>query len=106
MSPVHEEPIALSTVRGDCAAAGVGGLYLWKNTRTTPLAETTDSGAGRRSRFLLTALDREFTTLVNQVLPSVVSIEAIPADDVDPRLQMLRFSLAETSRAPARVDRA
>ena len=72
------------------AAAAVGGLYLWKNARSKPLAETTDSAASG-SRSLLTALDREFTTLVNQVLPSVVSIEAIPADTVDPRLQMLRL---------------
>ena len=40
---------------------------------------------------LLAALDREFTALVNRVLPSVVSIEAIPVDTVDPRIQMLRF---------------
>jgi serine protease Do len=72
------------------AAAAVGGLYLWKNARSKPVAETTDSAAPS-SRSLLTALDREFTTLVNQVLPSVVSIEAIPADTVDPRLQMLRL---------------
>ena len=72
------------------AAAAVGGLYLWKNARSKPLADTTDSAAPG-SRSLLTALDREFTTLVNQVLPSVVSIEAIPADTADPRLQMLRL---------------
>ena len=72
------------------AAAAVGGLYLWKNTRSKPVAETTGSTAPS-NRSLLTALDREFTTLVNQVLPSVVSIEAIPADTADPRLQMLRL---------------
>jgi serine protease Do len=71
------------------AAAVVGGLYLWKSTRSTPAAETT--GIDRNDRFLLAELDREFTTLVNQVLPSVVSIEATPADVMDPRLQMLRF---------------
>jgi serine protease Do len=72
------------------AAAAVGGLYLWKNTRSRPVTETTGS-TGPSNRSLLTALDREFTTLVNQVLPSVVSIEAIPADTADPRLQMLRL---------------
>ena len=72
------------------AAAAVGGLYLWKNTRSKPVAETTVPIAPS-NRSLLTALDREFTTLVNQVLPSVVSIEAIPVDTVDPRLQMLRL---------------
>jgi serine protease Do len=72
------------------AAAAVGGLYLWKNARSKPVDETTISIAPS-NRSLLTALDREFTALVNQVLPSVVSIEAIPADAVDPRLQMLRL---------------
>ena len=72
------------------AAVAVGGLYLWKNARSKPLADTMDSAAPG-SRSLLTALDREFTTLVNQVLPSVVSIEAVPADTADPRLQMLRL---------------
>jgi S1-C subfamily serine protease len=72
------------------AAAAVGGLYLWKNPRPAP-AEATGSGAGGTNRYLLAELDREFTTLINQVLPSVVSIEATPADVMDPRLQMLRF---------------
>ena len=72
------------------AAAAVGGLYLWKNARSKPVDETTVSIAPS-NRSLLIALDREFTTLVDQVLPSVVSIEAIPADTVDPRLQMLRL---------------
>jgi serine protease Do len=72
------------------AAAAVGGLYLWKKPRPAP-AEATGSGAGGTNRYLLAELDREFTTLINQVLPSVVSIEATPADVMDPRLQMLRF---------------
>ncbi|HEY5707052.1 MAG TPA: trypsin-like peptidase domain-containing protein [Terrimicrobiaceae bacterium] len=69
------------------AAAAVGLLYLWRNSE--PAVET--SSLSQSNRSLLTALDREFTTLVNQVLPSVVSIEAIPADAIDPRLQMLRW---------------
>ena len=50
------------------AGAAVGGLYLWKNARSKPLAETTDFAASS-SRSIMNALDREFTTLVNQVLP-------------------------------------
>jgi len=73
------------------AAAAVGGLYLWKNARPKPTVEATGPEAAPIHRSLLTALDREFTALVNQVLPSVVSIEAIPVDTVDPRLQMLRL---------------
>jgi serine protease Do len=73
------------------AAAVVGGLYLWKNSRPGPAPATSGPGNDTTSRVLLAELDREFTTLVNQVLPSVVSIEAIPADEIDPRLQMLRF---------------
>jgi serine protease Do len=72
------------------AAAVVGGLYLWKNPRSKP-APTKGPEIGAIDRPLLASLDREFTTLVNQVLPSVVSIEAIPPDDMDPRIQMLRF---------------
>ncbi len=38
----------------------------------------------------LEAVDREFTDLVSHVLPSVVSITAIPADTTNPRIQYLR----------------
>jgi S1-C subfamily serine protease len=73
------------------AAAVVSTLYFWKNSRSKPTSKIDTSESTGRDRHLLATLDREFTTLVNQVLPSVVSIEAIPADDADPRIQMLRF---------------
>ena len=73
------------------AASAVGALYFWKSARAKPAAETNGLRAGPTNRPLLASLDREFTTLVGQVLPSVVSIEAIPANDMDPRLQMLRY---------------
>jgi len=38
----------------------------------------------------LAALDAEFTSLVARTLPSVVSIDAIPADTNDPRLRIMR----------------
>lgn len=41
----------------------------------------------------LASRDQEFTSLVASVLPSVVSIDAIPADAVDPRVRMLKFML-------------
>ncbi len=71
------------------AAAVVAGVYVWKQTR--PLEPGEIAALARAHGSLLAALDREFTSLVNRVLPSVVSIEAIPADTVDPRIQMLRF---------------
>ena len=73
------------------AAIAVGGLYFWKSARAKPEVETNGLRAGTMNRPLLASLDREFTTLVDQVLPSVVSIEAIPANNMDPRLQMLRL---------------
>jgi len=73
-------------------AAVVAGVYLWKHTRS-PEGATAVPGGAVAGKSLLTALDREFTALVNRVLPSVVSIEAIPVDSVDPRIQMLRFLL-------------
>lgn len=75
------------------AAAGVGSVYLWKHSRTAETVEAPAPKPAAGHRPLLSELDREFTSLVNGVLPSVVSIEAIPVDTVDPRLQMLRFLL-------------
>ncbi|MFZ0709645.1 MAG: trypsin-like peptidase domain-containing protein [Terrimicrobiaceae bacterium] len=71
-------------------AAVVAGVYFWKNARPKAVETTSPSNAAA-NRSILTALDREFTTLVNQVLPSVVSIEAVPGDTIDPRIQMLRL---------------
>jgi serine protease Do len=73
------------------AAAVVAGVYVWKQTRPQEAGETVVPKEPAARGSLLAALDREFTALVNRVLPSVVSIEAFPADSVDPRIQMLRF---------------
>lgn len=61
------------------AAAAVGMVYFWKVTPapappSSPLAE----------------LDNAFTSLVGNVLPSVVSINAIPAGSADPGETLLR----------------
>jgi serine protease Do len=71
------------------AAVVVGALYFWKNGR--PASWGLPSSIVSAKRPVLAALDAEFTALVNDVLPSVVSIEAIPADTADPRLEMLRL---------------
>jgi serine protease Do len=71
------------------AAAAVASVYIWKQTRPNGLGEADPQMTTVSS--LLSKLDQEFTALVSRVLPSVVSIEAIPADNVDPRVQMLRF---------------
>ena len=86
------------------AAIAVGGLYFWKSARAKPEVETNGLRAGTMNRPLLASLDREFTTLVDQVLPSVVSIEAIPANNMDPRLQMLRLLFGEVDPVFARRD--
>lgn len=72
-------------------AAVVAGVYVWKQMRAQEIDGTGLAKAPSTQGSLLAALDREFTALVNRVLPSVVSIEAIPADIADPRVQMLRF---------------
>lgn len=48
-------------------------------------------GADQRS--LLESYDREFTALVASVLPSVVSIDALPSEAVDPRSRLLALML-------------
>lgn len=59
------------------SAALVAAIYLWRqaNPRPDPIPSLPS----------LTALDREFTSLVAQVLPAVVSINAIPASATNPR---------------------
>ncbi|MEI6279493.1 MAG: trypsin-like peptidase domain-containing protein [Verrucomicrobiae bacterium] len=63
------------------AAAVVGGLFFWKNSAwkgpripTSALAES----------------DREFTALVGRILPSVVSLNAMPANAANPQAELLR----------------
>ena len=73
------------------AAAAVGSVYIWKQTRPNGLGEGEPAAQMMPATSLLSKLDREFTALVSRALPSVVSIEAIPLDSVDPRVEMLRF---------------
>ena len=70
-----------------CAACAVGALYFWKTVVPTGTAPAT-APPGR-----LAEMDREFTSLVGNVLPSVVSINAIPAEPADPRTNLLRSLL-------------
>lgn len=67
----------------------VGALYLWKSS-TTPTPPPPAPPVVKTQLPTLEAIDREFTTLVAEVLPSVVSINSIPADTVNPRVQFLR----------------
>ncbi len=69
--------------------AAVGILYFWKGARPVPPPPIDLHGRLP----MLTALDQEFTNLVAQVLPSVVSIEAIPADAGNRQVQLLRMLL-------------
>ncbi len=66
------------------SAAVVGLLFLWKSTPVQAPA------LAPSARSLLEQTDEEFTSLVGRVLPSVVSINALPADAVDPRAALLR----------------
>lgn len=69
------------------SAAAVGGIYYWK-TASVP-APASPPAVGR----VLGEMDREFTSLVGNVLPSVVSINAIPAQSADPGVNLLRSLL-------------
>jgi len=67
--------------------AAVAGLYVWRNGRT-------DAGETAGARLPgLAALDREFTTLVASVVPSVASINAIPAHHIDSQVNPLQILL-------------
>lgn len=66
--------------------AAVAGLYIWRNGPA-------DGGSGGPRLPRLAALDREFTTLVASVVPSVVSINAIPARSIDPRANPVQLLL-------------
>ena len=71
-------------------AAAVASLYVWRNGRPD------DKGTEPRLP-ALAALDREFTSLVASVVPSVVSINATPPLQIDQRVNPLQFLLG---RAP------
>jgi len=90
------------------AAAAVAALYLWRSAApqehaafgvvppeqsSTPHPDPTapaQKNAPALSLPALRAIDREFTSLVNRVVPSVVSISALPATAIDPRANILR----------------
>lgn len=73
-------------------ACAVGVLYLWKTTAApSPLAVPVP----QKNLSTLAESDREFTTLVGNVLPSVVSIEAISASGADPRAELMRRMFGE-----------
>jgi S1-C subfamily serine protease len=72
------------------AAATVGVVFLWKTSRPASPPAAPESAVSPR---YLAEIDKEFTTLVGRVLPSVVSINAIPANATDPRTAVLRSLL-------------
>jgi len=72
------------------AAATVGVVFLWKTSQPSSPPTAPESAV---SSPYLAEIDKEFTTLVGRVLPSVVSINAIPANAPDPRTAVLRSLL-------------
>jgi len=67
---------------GSCVAA----VSFWHDKRS-PAAPPTEA---LPKLPILSALDEEFTSLVATILPSVVSINVIPVDAINPREKMLR----------------
>jgi serine protease Do len=80
------------------AACAVGVVYLWKTA--APAAKQAAAAPAHQPPTRLAEMDREFTALVENVLPSVVSINAIPADAIDPRANLLRSLLGAGPGAP------
>lgn len=64
------------------SVALVAAVYFWRRANPPELPASPLP--------FLTTLDREFTTLVSQVLPSVVSINALPVGADNPRALLLR----------------
>ena len=65
-------------------------LYFTRTKSALPVERAAVSTVVTARFPALEAVDREFTELVSRVLPSVVSITAIPADTTNPRIQYLR----------------
>jgi serine protease Do len=93
------------------AAAVVGVVILWRvlgggsDQRTAAVAPPPRVAAAESVNVVtrlpsLAAIDREFTTLVGAVLPSVVSISAFPEDAVNPRVRMLKMFLGGGAQPP------
>jgi len=73
------------------AACAVGAVYFWKMVApSSPAQAPAPAVAAPAAPGRLAEMDREFTSLVANVLPSVVSINAIPPDAVDPRANLLQ----------------
>jgi len=72
-------------------AAGLAVVYFLR--KDGPAAEVVSDPALTEpsQHSILETRDREFTDLVASVLPCVVSIDAIPADAVDPNVQRLKM---------------
>ncbi|MFZ4774695.1 MAG: hypothetical protein ACOYM3_04990 [Terrimicrobiaceae bacterium] len=79
------------------AACAVGILYFW---RTTSPAVSAAVPHGSPANSVLATIDQEFTSLVGNVLPSVVSINAIPANMVGPDANVLRSLLGAGPGVP------
>ncbi len=80
-------------------ALAVAALFIWKSAST---GSGPDATGDRVSTARLVELDREFTSLVGRVLPSVVSINAIPVNAAeDPRAALLRSLLGAAPGAKA-----
>jgi serine protease Do len=73
------------------SAAVVAGVYFWRQAHPQP-----DPAPAVPS---LTSLDHEFTSLVSQVLPAVVSINALPASLANPRALLLQRMMGSSPQA-------
>ncbi len=71
------------------AALVVAGFYFWRQAHPLPVPASHLPS--------LTALDQEFTSLVAEVLPSVVSINALPVSATNPRELMVRRMMGPES---------
>lgn len=72
-------------------AALLAGLALWRGLQNGRAAQNGTDTPPARSAGTLASMDEEFVSLVASALPSVVSIDALPADAVDPRMRALRL---------------
>ncbi len=76
------------------AVLAVAGVFVWKSC-------TSAGSDSRSSSPILVGIDREFTSLVGRVLPSVVSINATPASPTDPQAALLQRLLgSESAKQP------
>ena len=72
-------------------AAGLAVVYFLRKDGPTAEVVSDPALTEPSQHSILETRDREFTDLVASVLPCVVSIDAIPADAVDPNVQRLKM---------------